>query len=101
MKISIRFFGYLREAIGFRQVDIEVDEKTTIGNLPEILVLTYGNSVADHIYGSEESFDNLRVLINGQDHTVLEGLDTKLNEGDMITLLPPLSGGSGGTRDSN
>ncbi len=80
MKISIRFFGYLREAIGFRQVEIEVDEFTTIRNLPEILVFTYGKKVADYIYESDESFNNLRVLINGQDHAVMDGLDTKLKK---------------------
>ena len=96
MKIAIRFFGALRAAIGSRQIDLELGPaRTTVGDLPEILNERYGEKVSKLLQGKEESFDYLRVLINGQDQLVIQGLETELKDGDIVTLLPPLSGGTG------
>ena len=94
MKIAIRLFGVLKVAIGSRQIDLELDlARMTVGDIPDLLISRYGDPVAQLLYGKEEPFDNLRVLINGQDHMVLQGLETELKQGDIVTLLPPLSGG--------
>ena len=96
MKIAIRFFGALRAAIGSRQIDLELGPaRTTVGDLPEILNERYGEKVSKLLQGKEESFDYLRVLINGQDQLIIQGLETELKDGDIVTLLPPLSGGTG------
>ena len=100
MKIAIRLFGALKEKIGSRQIDLELDPaKATVSDLPAILGARYGEQVSKLLFGKEEPFDSLRVLINGQDHMVLKGLGTELKEGDIITLLPPLSGGMEGNHD--
>ena len=74
MKIYLRLYGFLRTAIGFRQIDLEVDENTTIGDLPEILIRKYGNSVRQYLHGVEEPFEDLRILINGQDFAIPDDL---------------------------
>jgi molybdopterin synthase sulfur carrier subunit len=94
VNISIRFFGHLRAAVGCRQVNFIVNEETTVGELPHVLIAAYGDKISDLFNGGEEPFDVFRVLINGQDNWVMQGLDTELKEGDVVTLLPPLSGGT-------
>jgi MoaD family protein len=96
MRVTIHVFGALKAAIGSRQIDLELGlARATVGDLPAILGARYGEQVSKLLFGKEEPFDYLRVLINGQDHMVLQGLETELKEGDIITLLPPLSGGCG------
>ena len=96
MRVAIRMFGALKVEIGSRQIDLELGlTRATVGDLPAILGARYGEQVSKLLHGKEDSFDCLRVLINGQDHMVLQGLETELKEGDIITLLPPLSGGCG------
>jgi molybdopterin synthase sulfur carrier subunit len=102
MKITIRFFGALKAVIGSREINLELGPaRTNVGDLPKILNERYGEKVLKLLQGKEEPFDYLRVLINGQDHLVLQGLETELKDGDIITLLPPLSGGIGESHDSN
>jgi molybdopterin synthase sulfur carrier subunit len=98
MKVTIRFFGALREAIGSRQIDVETGPlKTYVRDLPSLLGARYGERISILLQNKEDSFDFLRVLINGQDHMALEGMDTELKDADIISLLPPLSGGIGKT----
>ena len=96
MKIIVRLFGALKAAIGSRQIDLELSvPNASVGDVSAILGARYGEEVSKLLNGKEDSFDYLRVLINGQDHMVLQGLATKLKDGDVVTLLPPLSGGIG------
>ncbi len=101
MKINLHLYGFLRTAIGSRQIELEVDENSSIGDLPEILVRKYGNEVMQHLYGVEEPFEDLRVLINGLDYAIPDDLKKIFKENDVITLLPPLSGGIGGICDTD
>jgi molybdopterin synthase sulfur carrier subunit len=94
MKISLRLFGILRTEIGFRQIDLELDlKKLTVGDLPAILEEKYGKKILSLLKNTEDSFDHLRILINGQDHSILGGMESEIKDGDVVSLLPPLSGG--------
>lgn len=94
MKLTFRFFGTLKEAIGSRQIDMEVrSQRTLVRDIPSLLVAEYGTRISILLKSKDDSFDSFRILINGQDQTALEGMDTKLKDGDIIILLPPLSGG--------
>jgi MoaD family protein len=93
MKIFVRLFGPLRAAVGARQVELELGPDAEVGDLPAVLAERYGTDI-DQLFASEEgSFSNLLVLVNGQDHKVLDGAKTRLKEGDAVSLLPPLTGG--------
>lgn len=96
MKITLRLFGALKTIIGSRQIQLDLDDpNVTVRDLSTILGAKYGDRVSRLLNSKDDSFNSLRVLINGQDHVVLQGLATKLNDGDLISLLPPLTGGNG------
>lgn len=91
MKIQLRSFATFREAIGERSVDREFPDGTTVGDVLRTL---------DEEYSAFEVFDedgNLReylsILVNGRDITHLEGTETTLEDGDKLSLFPPVAGG--------
>jgi molybdopterin synthase sulfur carrier subunit len=75
--------------------EITVPEGSTLRALLDILVAKFGEDFRKIIYRDEskELRRGLRPLINGRDIGVLGGLDVELQDGDRISLLPPLSGG--------
>jgi molybdopterin converting factor small subunit len=92
MKIKVRVFGNLKDIIGAREVILDVPEKVCLKELPHLLENRYGIQLRDLI-GDQKQFLGFRILINGIDDFTLGGLNFVLNEGDTVTLLPPLMGG--------
>ena len=53
-------------------------------------------SLSEHLLGEEGQLHRfVNVYINDEDVRYLEGLDTKLGDGDVLAILPAVAGGSG------
>jgi molybdopterin converting factor small subunit len=81
----------MRAAVGSRESEVELPEGAVLAQLPRLLSAEYGEHLFD-LLGGEEPFGQHIVIVNGQ-HTALQGLDLVLNEGDTVTIMPPMSGG--------
>ena len=59
------------------------------------MVETYGEPLASQLFDSESSlFPYIRLMVNGRDIAFLEKkMETALQEGDEILILPPVGGG--------
>lgn len=59
------------------------------------LAQRYGKRFVEYVYdandGEVKGF--LQFLINGRSASTLEGLDTKLEDGDVLAIIPPVGGG--------
>lgn len=68
---------------------------STLRELLEILAGRCGEDLRRAIFREErrELRPGVRPLLNGRDIAVLGGLELKLQDGDRLLLLPPLSGG--------
>lgn len=97
MKISVRFFTTLREIVGKREETLEFpnDAVVTVGMVLNRLAELYGKSFIDYVYdgktGEVKSF--LQFLVNGRSASTLKGMNTKLEDGDTLAILPPVGGG--------
>ena len=84
MRVTVRYFAAIREAIGSRGETRELPEDTSAGRLVDLLVADY------------PAIGPLRrstaLMIN---HAYAQP-DQTLREGDEIALIPPVSGGDGG-----
>ncbi len=79
--ISLRFFGPLRELAKLEEAEIQVNEGTTIGDLVWIL---------------GERFPNMREHLKVVSFAVdseYAPKETVLKEGNVVGVLPPISGG--------
>jgi molybdopterin synthase sulfur carrier subunit len=94
IKVKVKFFTTLREIVGKKEEQIELSRSVTMEALLRQVSKTYGKEFQDYLY---DELGNLRghlhFLVNGKSITALQGLKTKLREGDQVAILPPVGGG--------
>ena len=80
MKVTVRFFASLKEEMGLEREELKLDEGSTITDLLEAL------KKAHPVLRDNDKF---LIAVNGirSDH------NQRLGEGDIVALLPPVSGG--------
>ena len=91
MKITVKFFAYLRDLFNGRENKIELRSESTIGDLLNLLCDSSGRR--EQIFDGGELKPQMIVLKNGYHIKHLSGLETKLDEGDTIVIIPPVGGG--------
>jgi len=92
MKVRVEVYGFLRNLMGWRSIEMEFAEDLTVGQLLELLV-EQRPEVKDLIFEGENLKSYLKVLVDGRDYRLLGGLKTKLRDGSTISIFPPVGGG--------
>lgn len=92
MKVKVKFFAPFRELFGANEREIELEGASDVQELLNILCDSdeRREKVFDQ-YGELNSY--VMILKNGQPVQILDGVQTKLEEGDEIAIFPPVSGG--------
>ncbi len=97
LHVSIRYFTVLREIIGKKDEILEFPkgQKLTINGLLKCLSEKYGKDFDEYVYdlktGEAKGF--LQFLVNGRSPSETKGLDSPLSDGDVLAIVPPVSGG--------
>lgn len=95
MKIMVRYYGYLTRETNKHYEEINVDDGTTIRTLFDKLVIQYGTRIRELCVPKGELRQS-SVTVNRQDlrdsRLFPEGMDTVVQEGDIVALIGPLSG---------
>ncbi len=97
MQVSVRFFTSLREITDKQEETLKFpeDEKVTVEVVLKTLSQRYGEPFVEYVYdrkaGEVRSF--LQFLVNGKSATTMNGLETELEDGDVLAILPPVGGG--------
>jgi MoaD family protein len=94
MPITLKFIGALRKYSGKTQLSVNIPEYTSLKTL--LTKLTHEMPELEKIFGDQELSDsqsNARILINGREISVLDGLKTKVADGDEIVFVPVVHGG--------
>jgi molybdopterin synthase sulfur carrier subunit len=81
---KVKLFATLVEIA--KRKEIEIEAKTAREVLDKLKGL-YGSSF------EKELEHGMIFLVNGRDIAHLQGLDTPVNEDDVISLFPPIGGG--------
>jgi sulfur-carrier protein len=91
MIVTVRGYAELRQVI--RSREMVLPETTTVQDLLDLLI-------AEHPVIGTELFDQagallpaVNILKNGRNIFFLNGLSTRLEEGDLIAIFPPVAGG--------
>lgn len=93
--MKIKLFAGLRQVAGRSQAEAagatlrEALEDLCAGDEELRAVIFDGHALHPHV----------RVLVNGRDSELAQGLDTPLTEDDQVALFPPIAGGSFNGRD--
>ena len=94
MRIELHSILKLKEALGGDR-SIEVPEGTTVEGLLVSLLEARGEALSPHLFDPNTNLllPYVRIMVNGQTIRFLNGLETRLNEGDEVLLLPLVAGG--------
>ena len=70
-------------------------ERVTVDTILKTLAQRYGKCFVEYVYdtntGEVRSF--LQFLVNGKSTSPLNELQTELEDGDVLAILPPVGGG--------
>jgi molybdopterin synthase sulfur carrier subunit len=92
MKVRVKAFATFREVMD-NQVDMEFTEGATLRTLLTDLTRRYGG-LSELMFATPDTLrDFVNILKNGRNVHFLSGLDTPLDNGDVIALFPPVAGG--------
>jgi len=93
MRVKVRLFALLREVAGTKEIEEEVEEGITVKDLLERLSTKLPKRFRELVFEEQNVSKNVIILVNRRGIRELEGLETKLKDGDEVALLPPVSGG--------
>ena len=94
MKITVKFFTSLREITGKKEYEIQLANIITVEELLANLSKKYGKKFTEYLYDEKGKVQKyIQVLINSRCINELQGFETKLKEGDIVAILPPVGGG--------
>ena len=97
MNIHLKLYGVFRTAAKTNELVIEVAEKNpTVKSAITQLVSRKGFEDLRQLLLEEGSSDprpNALIMVSGREINTLKGLETELNEGDELALLPVAHGG--------
>lgn len=65
----------------------------TLRELLDKLCSKYGKRFAEKLFVEDRLSDDIIILVNGRHISHLQGLDTKLEEKDEISIFPKVAGG--------
>jgi molybdopterin synthase sulfur carrier subunit len=95
--VSVRFFTSLREIVDKKGETLKFSEGETItvDTVLKTLAQRYGKPFIEYVYDREttEVRGFLQFLVNGKSAKTMNGLETELKDGDVLAILPPVSGG--------
>lgn len=94
MTLTIKFIGALRHISGKTQLEVDFQEGKSLKEL--IAKLSQEMPQLEKTFIDQQLTDsksNSLILVNGREISVLDGYETKLNDGDEIVFVPVVHGG--------
>jgi molybdopterin converting factor small subunit len=93
MRVHVRTYGDLRKALSDR-ITVALNERSTVKQLTSKLG-SIVNPADRHLFQEERiRGSRVTILINGQNIQALQQLGTELHNGDVVTFIPLVDGGT-------
>ncbi len=96
MKVKVEYLGHIKKIIGSnREEEIEIGDDALVADLLFLLAEKYGGPFKKAVYepSGRDVKSNFIVTVNGYLLNQLDGVETKLKNGDHVVLMPVVSGG--------
>ena len=91
----MKFFAAIRELAAVKDETIDLQSNTAVRELIQVLCQRHGGDFTEYVIdpntGAPRS--HLQILVDGKNLSSLEGLETRLSDGDEVALMPPVGGG--------
>ncbi|MFP4530857.1 MAG: ubiquitin-like small modifier protein 1 [Halodesulfurarchaeum sp.] len=87
-----KLFADLAETAGEKRVAVGLADGATVGDALEALFETHPE-LRDRVLEDGEVVTHVNLLVDGEDVSGLDGLETALDSAAELALFPPVSGG--------
>jgi len=92
VNIILKLMSIFSTDVGLTEIDYSNVE--TLGDVIVQFMSEYGKKIRKNFIDSQGNLEtHVVILVNGRNYLFLDGLNTKLKDGDQIVISPPLSGG--------
>ncbi len=94
MNIKVRFEAQLRQAAGTDIADIDLEESNSISRVFSVVSEQFGKDVSSRLLDQDGNPQkSLLVFVNDQPVAYDCFTEGTLNDGDIVSILPPIAGG--------
>ena len=94
MKVKVKSFANIKEVLGSGEIELNLKEGSTIGDLLEELIQRYGEPFERQVIDkAKKTFVPFLLLVNGKTYRSLTDRDKLLSDGQTVTILIPFDGG--------
>jgi molybdopterin synthase sulfur carrier subunit len=96
LKVTVEYLGHIKTIIGVEQAEkLELKNDASVGDLLFLLAEKHGENFKKAIYEPSglDLKSNFILTVNGLLLNQLNGIETKLKDGDRVVLMPIVSGG--------
>lgn len=93
MKIKVKLYSLFRLNLKTSEVNYEFDKNIEVIDLVDRLDEDFKGYFSEKLLESGEIKTGSIILINGKNIFHLDKLNTKIKDGDIVTLFPPSAGG--------
>jgi molybdopterin synthase sulfur carrier subunit len=93
-KVTVRGYASFVELLGPSDFEVDSDAET-VGSLIGFLAERFNPRLRELLLDSATRgvLKGNKILVNGRDVDFLQGLETRIKDGDRIVLFPPTGGG--------
>jgi len=95
IRIKVRYLGLIWKKIGRKEEELEIGDDSSLSGLLGELARIHGENL-ERLYDAEkeDAIDPTYILtVNGISANQLNGLKTRLEDGDEVALMTLISGG--------
>jgi len=94
--VPVKLIGVLGSAAGNREIILPAPNIFTVQELISALLKAVGNKFFRELLvdaGTEDPRPNVIILLNDQDCNIFDGLNTQIEPGTKVTIIPVAHGG--------
>jgi sulfur-carrier protein len=96
LRITIDYLGSIKQTLGLKQAEqVELKDQALVRDLLFALAEKYGESFKKAVYEPKDTDLKSQYIlsVNGLLLNQLNGIETKLKDGDRVILMPVVTGG--------
>jgi sulfur-carrier protein len=94
-QVKIKSMFDFIDIFGHHEVPVHVKKNTSVKEFIGMLLKKYGDKLKEKMIDpiTDDVYEHLEILQNGRNIKFLQGHETRLNEGDDVTIFVPIGGG--------
>jgi molybdopterin synthase sulfur carrier subunit len=95
INVEIKFLGVFRQFSGRNRILVKLEKPASVGKTIDKLTESFSSEFKRTLVDPEleDPRPNALILVNGKEIGVLHGLETEVEDGDEIVLVPVSHGG--------